>query len=135
MRENSVLRRDGQEGFSLLELLIASAILVVVSLTMIYGMTLNLRLQQNARSADTAMADLITVRDQILASPFDEITERFPDGATVAGLNKLPGETIVVTYPTHEDVSSFLILVNVEISWLNNKREQRTRSIEFWRKK
>lgn len=123
------------KGMSLVELMVSMSILSVVLLSMIYGMTVNMKLQYNSRVTDMAMADLLTVRDHILSVPFSELKKIYPDNSTIAGINRVAGEVVTITYPNVSGVGDDLYMVSATITWLDYGRRTHTRSLEFWKKK
>ncbi len=132
MNEN---RPDPRGGFTLIELMFSMSILSVVLLSMVYGMTVNMKLQYNSRVSDMAMADLLTVRDHLLSFPFSELKTVYPDNTTIAGVNRVPGETVTITYPAVTGVDDTLVMVRATISWIDYHRRQHNRTLEFWKKK
>jgi prepilin-type N-terminal cleavage/methylation domain-containing protein len=122
-------------GMSLLELVISMAILSVVLMSMIYGMSINMKLQYNSRVTDMAIADMLTVRDNMLSAPFTDVKNLFPDDSSVPGINNVPGETITVTYPAVAGVSAELYMCRVHVTWLDYQRRMHTKQLDFWKKK
>jgi prepilin-type N-terminal cleavage/methylation domain-containing protein len=86
-------------GFSLLELMIAVALLAVGVLSAFYGQVSSLNLLRAARERNTAMSDLEACMETILAEPLADIPGAFPAGVSVPefdGLN-LDAQQLVPT--------------------------------------
>ena len=123
-----------EDGMTFVELMICVAILSVVLMSMIYGLVLNLRLQQDARIQDIAMTDLEAAKAKILSIPFEVTRDMVPDGTVIPGLNTgIRGESITVNYltPAGEDPMK----VKITIQWQNSRKTTITRSVEFLKKK
>ncbi len=128
--------RDGlsEAGMSLLELMISVAIISIVLLSVIYAMTGAVQAQRNARLQDRALADLETVREQVLAVPYDSVRDVFPDGSQVPAFNNVPGEVITITYPG-SDPNADPLPINITIRWRNINNAVITRTLQLLKKK
>ncbi|MFA4985999.1 MAG: hypothetical protein WC712_05400 [Candidatus Brocadiia bacterium] len=123
---------SGEQGTSIVELMFSTAIIAVVLISMIYGMTIQSRLSSNARLSDAAVAELTSVRDEILSCPFDQTMILFPANSQVTNVNVLPSRMLTVTYPTG---AGDPLRVMLTVQWRTPENQMRTRTLEFLKKK
>lgn len=119
---------------SLIEIIVATSILSVVLLSMIYGMVLAMRLQENSRLRDRAMADLESVREIMLSAPFEDIKTIYPEGSTIAAFNNVPGEIITINYP-NANLNVDPMRINITVQWRTKVNALQTMTLQLLRKK
>jgi len=125
---------QAQSGMSLVELIVSMSILSVVLLSMIYGMLINNRMQHNSRLRDRAIADMESVRERLLSTPFEDLATLYPNNSTIPALNNVPGEIITITYP-NGDLTEDPLRILITVQWKNNLNATISRSLELLKKK
>lgn len=127
----------GTAGFTLVELMVAIGVLLVASMAAFSSQLASLNLMKTSRETDTAMAELQSAMEQVLAKPLAVLAEadgdaELPDGAQLADFNdrNLTDERMVVTYPgyTGGDVPDPLT-ITLTVSW--SDFQGRSRSLEL----
>ena len=91
-----------KNGFSLIELMFALAILVPVTLAIISANVYALRVSETARGVTVAMQDAHTIIERVRNTSkqgLAQVVATFPSGQVVANAATLPGEQVTVTYP------------------------------------
>lgn len=95
----------GRAGFTLLEVLFATGILLVALSAAVSGQLVSLGLVRTARESNTAIAELSAAMESVLAQPLDSIPSAagFPEGAPIAAFTDraLRDQRIVPDYPNH----------------------------------
>jgi len=114
----------GRGGFSLVEVMVAAALLVVGFLGIFSTFHSCAALREAACETNRAMFELQAVVEYIFSRPFDEVTTILPDGApaVVPGLTdgtphggmELADKEIIVTY---EDPAADPLKFSVTIAW------------------
>lgn len=92
-------RRAGNRGFTLVELMAAMSVLVISALAAVSTGLSTLNLTRTSKDTSTAMSDLQSAMERVLALPHDNIATTYPSGTAIAGYNHLLNETIIPTYP------------------------------------
>ena len=125
---------DNNKGFTLIELVISSSLLLVVVLTLwgVYGSAIN-----NIRAAKElrVVSDhLQAVVEKIHLIGFSNITKTFPhDNAinlALVGGADVDNETIKVKYPLGVDQDP--LAIEVEISWTDFRGDNRSETIKTY---
>lgn len=101
-RHSSGTRAVGrQSGFSMLELVVAIAILLVSTLAAFASQVRSFELMDSSRASASAMTDLEVCMEELLTRTADEMPVAFPPGDAVPGFEDLhlPAESIVPQYP------------------------------------
>jgi len=116
--------RGGRGAFSLVEVMVAAALLVVGFLGIFSTFHSCAALRESACETNRAMFELQAVVEYIFSRPFDEVTTILPDGApaTVPGLTdgsphagmELADKEIILTY---EDPAADPLQFTVTITW------------------
>jgi len=107
-------------GFTLLEVMIALAVLTV-SLLGCYAMILScVTLSHTSRETNIAMFDLEAALEQVISTPFDDIPIAFPDGEPVAEFNglHLADELITISYV---DPDAEPLEIAAAIAWTDHR--------------
>lgn len=114
-------RRARCRGLTFIELMIALAILSVVALVAFPTMLSFLDLSDSARQENVATHDLMSAVEDVMSTPFTQITTTYPQGQAIPkyqGLH-LPNEAILVTY---DDPKADPLLVTLTVSYDDAKR-------------
>jgi Tfp pilus assembly protein PilV len=100
--------KKGAKGVSLIEILVATAIVVATTLAIIETFLVNLNASEMNKGNTIAMAHVTNMMERIKCTPFNNLINRFPNGvsdgpvgnsyADVVGGYVLNNEHIVVTY-------------------------------------
>jgi len=122
-----------QRGFTLLEVFVAVALLVVGTLGMYASIRASAILKETAGETNAAMFKLQATVEYIMGMPFDEIVKVFPDGTAVAvetlvdslGENDrtLQDEQVCVTYRDHAADPLFF---TVTVTWTSRSGTPRS---------
>jgi prepilin-type N-terminal cleavage/methylation domain-containing protein len=128
--------RPSHSAFTLIELLMSTAILTVVFLALLSGYMGCLRINEMSRNTTIALEDARTVVEQMrsfsVSSLDDILSVDWTAWAVANGLNALDSEQVVVTYtdgpdtgadPTDDDPLDITVTVN----WQDNGRPRSTR--------
>jgi len=118
-----------QRGATFVELLLA-LLVFIVGLGGVLGAFLAANeLGEHAQEVMVALDDLKDVLEEIHATPFENLTSRFPAGvanggasnpyATMVGVYALPGEQITVTYPAQSGDRLELVAT---LAWVHRSR-------------
>jgi len=124
-------------AFSLLEILIASGILVVVIISLMGIFIISLNCMAQAKEINIATEDLKDVLEKIKSTPFAQLTDptKFPDGgnvsANVIGGFLLSDENIVVNYPSGTNVDP--LEIEAVITWTGKDRRAYSRTFKTMR--
>ena len=88
-------------GFTLIEAMAASVVFAIVVLTLVYSMSVSMRLMRSSSETDAATTDLALAMETLHTLPTPEIPVKYPPDVGLPafeGLN-LSDETIIPTYP------------------------------------
>ena len=92
-------------GFTLLEVLFATAVLSITLMATVSSQLAALNLMRTARDSSTAIAELSTALEEVLSRPIDSIpvAAGFPEGTAIASYNDraLRDERITPDYPNY----------------------------------
>ncbi len=109
---------------SLLELMVAVVVLAIGLLALLGSMTFAVRLSRATRETNAASFTLVSVMEDIAGTPFDDITEKFPDGQEVTKIGgveitgsdyyKLQDQTVIVN---HQELEPGILEVTAIIIW------------------
>lgn len=93
--------RRTRAGFTMLELTVAIAVLMVATLAAFGSQVHSFALIGSSRDAAVAMTDLEVCMEEVLTRTADEIPASFPAGEAIAGFDDLhlTDQRIVPTYP------------------------------------
>lgn len=94
-------RRARSAGFSLLEVMYGTVVLMVCLLAAFTSQLLSLNLMRQARDVNTAASELSAAIEEVTAPAVDEIPTTYPPGAAIPRYEAraLRDERVVVTYP------------------------------------
>lgn len=94
-------RRTRNAGFSLLEVMYGTVVLMVCLLAAFTSQLLSLNLMRQARDMNTAASELSAAIEEVTVPSVDEIPTLFAPGAAIAKYEgrALRDERVVVTYP------------------------------------
>jgi len=113
-------KRARNAGFSLLEVMYGTVVLMVCLLAAFTSQLLSLNLMRQASDMNTAASELTAAIEEVTVSAVDEIPGDFPAGAAIAGYEgrALRDERVVVTYPNFVGVDIPTPLeIRVTITW------------------
>lgn len=128
--------RKNNSGATLAEILLATAIIVFVTVAIIQFYLLSLNLSEINKEETIAMYHLTNMMESIKCAPFSNITVNFPNGvpdgtagnsyATIVGGYALTGEHIVVSYinPNGDPLE-----INVSVSWQDRRGVNRAKDL------
>lgn len=111
-----------REGFTLIELMLAVAIILPVLLGAIGLNVYIFRATETSKRTTVALQDVHTVIERIRntsESSLSAVTSAYPDGQTVTGFSNLPSEQITVDYA---NVNADPLDLIVTVSWLDQGR-------------
>lgn len=115
-------RLSASKGFSLIEAVITSVILLVVGLAVIEILLLSINYSQQARELNIVADDMGDVLEEIKNVSFNNITVIFPHNASVdsdvVGGFLLDNENITVTYPA--GTGSDPLEIEVTLTWTSS---------------
>lgn len=94
-------RRARSAGFSLLEVMYGTVVLMVCLLAAFTSQLLSLNLMRQARDVNTAASELSAALEEVMVRSVDLIPVDFPAGGAIARYEgrALRDERVVVTYP------------------------------------
>lgn len=113
-------RRTRKAGFSLLEVMYGTVVLMVCLLAAFTSQLLSLNLMRQARDMNTAASELTAAIEEVTVPSVDEIPGLFPPGAAIPKYQEraLRDERVVVTYPNFVGGSMPTPLeIRVTINW------------------
>ncbi|MBL8801321.1 MAG: hypothetical protein JNN27_04950 [Planctomycetes bacterium] len=113
-------RRTRNAGFSLLEVMYGTVVLMVCLLAAFTSQLLSLNLMRQARDVNTAASELTAAIEEVTAPSVDEIPVTYAAGAAIARYEgrALRDERVVVTYPNFGGGSVPTPLeIRVTINW------------------
>jgi hypothetical protein len=125
-------RRSPTRGISLIEVLLATVVLATAALVAFPTLLSFFDLSSTAREENIATHDLRSAIEDLLATPFGDVVEFFPDGGAIAKYQDLhlADEQLVVTYA---DVDADPLEVTVTATWADHKGRPRQESYQFLR--
>lgn len=127
MQEKS---RRARRGFTLLELTIAIAVVLVAVLATASTQVSALGLSRSARDTAQATSDLASAMEEVLLFPGGQIPTQFPAGQSVPRFDdlNLEGERIVATYPGWAGAGPLPdpVVVRLTITWTDKSGRART---------
>ncbi len=106
-----------KQGFTLIELMIALAIIVPVLLGAIGLNVYVFRISERSRRVVVALEDAHTVIERIRntsETSLAQVATTYPSGQAVAGFNNLPSEQVTVTYP---NAAADPLVMTVTVNW------------------
>ncbi|MEW6101389.1 MAG: type II secretion system protein [Candidatus Omnitrophota bacterium] len=125
-------KTKNNSGMSLIEILIATAIIVFGAVAIIQLYLTSINLSELNKENITASAHLLAMAEAIKCTPFNSVTSDFPDAvpdgpagndyATIVNGYVLTGEYITVTYV---DTGSDPLEINIEAGWLDKRGTNR----------
>jgi len=120
--------RKKNKGFSLLELLIAIALLATGAISIHHAVASYLELSDLAHDRNIAFFDLETALEDIRSTPFEKIVERYPDAAEIPKFTALHlrNERIVVSY---QNPAQDPLIITATISWEDSKGRAQSQSM------
>lgn len=117
--------KKSNKGISLIEILIAIAVIVSASLAIIETFLVNLNASEMNKGNTVAMAHLTNIMERIKSTPFNEIVNQFPNGVAdgavanlysdIVGGYLLNSEHIIVAYV---DPASDPLEINITLTWV-----------------
>ncbi len=113
---------NAKRGFTLVELLFATGIVLPVLLSIIGLNVYVFGLTETARQSVIAVQDANTVIERarnISKNGLDAVVAAYPAGQTVSGFNSLPGEQVTVGYA---DVNADPLALTVTVNWESRGR-------------
>lgn len=117
-------RRRARAGLTFVEVMIATTILAVGALVAFPTMLSFADLSDTAREENVATHDLMAAVEDILCTPFANVTTTYPDGQAVPKFTRLHlrDEQIVVRY---DDPTADPLLVTITATWSDGKGRPR----------
>ena len=118
----------GRAGFTMVELMVAIAVLLVAVLSTFSTQVTSLNLMNTSRETNTAVVELQTAMERLALLTADEIQNQFPAGQSIPVFDDraLVAERIVPTYPGAGATPGTLPIV-LTLSW--NDFQGRPRSL------
>lgn len=104
---------DPSEGFTLIEMIIAIAILTILAFSTVLVLVPVAREHRSARESDSANAAVRDVLEGMHATPFLEITTRYPEGIQIP-IPDLPGGLITIDY---QNANSDPLVIQVDLQY------------------
>lgn len=120
--------KRNKKGLTLIEVLVATSIIVFASLGLLQFYLSTLSLSETNNQESLAMTHVATMLEAIRCTPFSQITTDFPDGvvdgsvgnayATLVGGYVLPQEHIIVSYvnPNNDPLE-----ITARINWQDKR--------------
>lgn len=118
------MRLRDVKGFSLIEIIISTAIFVIAATAVLGTIISTVYFIDITRDKNIAVSDLRNIMEDMRATPFDHITTQFPDSVTdgpainqypaILGGYTLINEHITVTYA---DAASDPLEIQITITW------------------
>ena len=117
-------RAHARAGFTFIEVVIAIVILAVAALVAFPTMLSFFELSDTAREENVATHDLMAAVEDILCTPFANVTTTYADGQPIPKYTRLHlrDEQIVVRY---DDPTTDPLLVTVTATWSDSKGRPR----------
>ncbi|KPJ61735.1 MAG: hypothetical protein AMS15_05890 [Planctomycetes bacterium DG_23] len=114
----------GQRGWSLVEVMVAVAVLAIGLLALLGSMAYAVRLSRVTREINAANFTLVSVMEDIAGTPYDDIEEEFPNGQEVTEIGgieitgsdyyKLQDQVVIVN---HRQMEEGILEVRATITW------------------
>lgn len=129
------MKTAAREGYTLVEMLIAAAIMAIVLSGLLVASIQNMSLDQTSRNFTTVTSHAEAVLEEVRNDVFDNVAADITGGKwnwnadndfTQRNMERLNGESITTTYAT---VNAVLLNVTVTASW--NDARQRAQSAAF----
>lgn len=124
--------RRARRGFTLLELTIALAVVMIAVLATATTQASAVNLSRSSRDTAQATSDLASAMEEILLNPASQIPALFPPGQSVPRFNgaHMTNEQIVATYPgwAGGPVPDPLI-IRLTVTWVDKTGRQRTSTL------
>ncbi len=124
--------RNKESGITLVETLIAGAILILATTAIIQFYLSSFSLSEINKEETTAIAHLTNMLEAIKCTPFSNIAADFPDGVAdnnytaIVGNYTLTGEHIVVSYV---NPASDPLEINASVNWQDKKGANRIKCL------
>jgi prepilin-type N-terminal cleavage/methylation domain-containing protein len=128
--------KSEQKGFTLVELMVAVAVLAIGILALLASMSYAVRLSRTTREINAANFTLVSVMEDIAGTPFDDIPEQFPNGQEVTQIGgveitgsdyyRLQDQTVIVN---HQELEEGILEVRATISWLTGTGRDQSMSL------
>jgi len=117
-------RAKARAGFTFIEVVIATVVLAVAALVAFPTMLSFFELSDTAREENVATHDLMASIEDILCTPFANVTTTYPDGQAIPKYTRLHlrDESLVVRY---DDPAADPLLVTVTATWSDQKGRPR----------
>ena len=118
MKDKPASYRSREQGFTLIEVVVAAMLITTASLVAFPTVLSFFDLSKTAKELNIATHDLQAATEDILATPFSQITSTYTDGQPIPkyrGLH-LNQEVILISYA---DPLADPLEVTLEVQWLN----------------
>jgi len=106
-------------GFTLVEVLIAATVLAISALVAFPTMLSFVALSDSARQKNVATHDLSTAMEDVMSTPFNQVTATYAPGAAIPKFDRLhlTGQRIVVAYA---DPAADPLVITLTATWTDS---------------
>jgi len=128
--------KKNSRGFTYVELMLATLILVIAGVAILQSFTVEAYFSLINRGRTVAMTDLSNIMEAIISTPFNSIPARFPNGTkdgsvgnpypNIVGGYTIKNEEITVTYV---NPASDPLEITVTLKWKDGKGKWQTTSL------